>query len=112
MGPDTGHLAWGGVDVTDFWRTYADLIKTAHLKDINPKVMEEGQAKEWNYQEFKDHGIYTELGQGFVDFRALLEILKGVGFEGWLLVETDLTQLPTAFESAVISRRYLRGLGL
>ena len=112
MGPDTGHLAWGGADVTKFSRTYANLIKTAHLKDINPKVMEEGRAKEWDYQTFKDHGIYTELGQGCVDFPGLLEVLRGVGFQGWLLVETDITQLPTAFESAVISRRYMRGLGL
>lgn len=112
MGPDTGHLAWGGADVGDFFRHYADSIKTTHLKDINPQVLEEGRAKEWDYQEFKSHGILTELGQGFVDFPAILNVLKDAEFEGWLLVETDLTQLPSAFESAVISRQYLRSLGL
>jgi inosose dehydratase len=112
MGPDTGHLAWGGADVVQFFHQYADSIKTAHLKDIKLQVLEEGRAKGWDYQEFKSHGIYTELGQGMMDFPALLSILRGVGFEGWLLVETDVTQLPTALESAVVSRRYLRGLGL
>ena len=112
MGPDTGHLAFGGVDVVDFFRRYADSIKTVHLKDINPQVLEEGRQNEWDYQQFKDHGIYTELGQGCMDVPAILDILKEAGFEGWLLVETDITQLPTALESAVVSRRYLRGLGL
>jgi len=112
MGPDTGHLAWGGADVVQFFRDYADSIKTVHLKDIRQDVLEEGRARGWSYDEFKAHGIYTELGQGMVDISALLDILRGVGFEGWLLVETDVTQLPTAFESAVVSRRYLRSLGL
>ena len=85
---------------------------TGHLKDIDGDVLEEGRAEEWDYDTFKKHGIYTELGQGMIDFPALLEILEGVGFEGWLLVETDITQLPTALESAVVSREYLRSLGL
>ena len=112
MGPDTGHLAFGGADVVQFFRDYAESIKTVHLKDIDGDVLEEGRAEEWDYDTFKKHGIYTELGQGMIDFPALLEILEGVGFEGWLLVETDITQLPTALESAVVSREYLRGLGL
>ncbi len=112
MGPDTGHLAWGGADVVQFFRDYVDCIKTVHLKDIKRDVLEEGRAKGWDYQEFKSHGIYTELGQGMMDIPALLDILRGADFEGWLLVETDVTQLPTAFESAVVSRRYLRSLGL
>jgi inosose dehydratase len=112
MGPDTGHLAWGGADVVPFLRKYADLIKTVHLKDIKREVLEEGRAKEWTYGEFKDHGIFTELGQGTVDIPGLLALLKEAGFEGWVLVETDVTQLPTALESAILSRQYLRTLGL
>jgi inosose dehydratase len=112
MGPDTGHLAYGGADVVPFFRQYADLIKTVHLKDINRQVLEEGRAKEWDYAAFKEHGIYTELGQGMVDIPGLLAVLNDTGFEGWILVETDVTQLPTALESAIISRNYLRSLGL
>ena len=32
-------------------------------------------------------------------------------FDGWLIVETDVTQQPTAYESARISREYLNTLG-
>jgi inosose dehydratase len=73
--------------------------------------MQRGQP-DWGYRRYSDEGIWTELGRGAVDFPAILSILKGVGFSGWLIVETDVTQLPTALESAQISRRYLRQLGL
>lgn len=112
MGPDTGHLAWAGADVLQFCRDYASSIKTMHIKDVNPQVMQAGVAAEWDYRTFSDHGIWTELGQGCVDFPAVFQILEEAGFKGWLIVETDVTQLPTALESAEVSRRYLRTLGL
>jgi len=112
MGPDTGHLAWAGVDVVQFCRDYAESIKTMHLKDIDPQVLAEGREKRWDYRTFSDHGIFTELGQGFVDFPAVVRILDGVGFQGWLIAETDVTQQPTPLQSAQISREYLTRIGL
>jgi inosose dehydratase len=111
MGPDTGHLAWGGVDVVQFCREYAAAIKTMHIKDIDPHVLAEGREKNWDYRTFSEHGIFTELGTGFVDFPAVFSILEGVDFQGWLIVETDVTQRPSALMSAQISRRYLTSLG-
>lgn len=112
MGPDTGHLAWAGADVVQFCRDYASSIKTMHIKDVNKQVMDEGVAAQWDYRTFSDKGIWTELGQGCVDFPTIFQILADAGFSGWLIVETDVTQLPTALESAIVSRNYLRGLGL
>ena len=112
QGPDIGHLAWAGADVVQFCRDYADSIKTMHLKDINPEVMQEGREKEWDYRTFSERGIFTELGEGFVDFPAIFDILKDAGFQGWVIVETDVTQKPTALESAIISRNYLKSIGI
>jgi inosose dehydratase len=112
QGPDIGHLAWAGVDPVQFCRDYASSIKTMHIKDIDPAVLKEGVANEWNYGTFSAHGIFTELGEGMVDFPALFDVLKGAGFEGWVIVETDVTQKPTALESATISRNYLKSIGL
>jgi inosose dehydratase len=112
MGPDTGHLAWAGADVVQFCRDYASSIKTMHIKDVNPRVLAEGVPAEWDYLTFSDKGIWTELGQGCVDFPAVFQILQAAGFSGWLIVETDVTQLPTALESAMVSRTYLHTLGM
>lgn len=112
QGPDIGHLAWAGVDPVQFCRDYADSIETLHLKDINPWVLIEGLKAEWDYDTFSQHGIFAELGEGFVNFPALLKVLKDAGFDGWVIVETDVTQKASALESAIISRNYLKSLGL
>lgn len=112
LGPDTGHLAWAGADVLDFCRTYADRIKTLHVKDIDAAVREQGNAQGWDYGTFTKHGIFTELGDGSIDFPATFEILRAAGFAGWAIAETDVTQRATALESATISRAYLRQIGM
>jgi inosose dehydratase len=109
-GPDIGHLAWAGDDVVAYVRDYLADIVTLHVKDIDPAVLAEGVAKGWDYKAFSDHGIFTELGQGMVDFPALFDVLGGGSFQGWVVVETDVTQRPTALESATVSRDYLRSL--
>jgi inosose dehydratase len=111
-GPDIGHLAWAGDDVLAYTRDYLVNITTLHVKDIDPAVLADGVANGWDYSTFSDHGIFTELGQGMVDFPSLLDILRQGGFQGWLVVETDVTQRPTALESATVSRDYLRSLGM
>jgi inosose dehydratase len=112
LGLDTGHLAWAGTDTVAVCRRYADRIKTLHLKDIDDRVRLQGVEATWDYETFTKHGIFAELGEGSVDFPEIISILNDAGFEGWLIVETDVTQKPTALESATISREYLRGIGL
>lgn len=110
LGLDTGHLAWGGADAAAFCAKHAERIRSIHLKDIDEAVRRQGVAGRWDYSTFVDHGIFTELGKGCVDIASILESLGAVGYDGWLIVETDVTQLPTAFESATVSRQYLRSL--
>ena len=112
LGPDTGHLEWGGVDSVEFCRTHAASIKTIHLKDVNRAVLEEGVAARWDYGQFSDQGIWAEPGRGDIDFPAIFRSLEDAGFSGWIFVEVDVTQLPTPLESAVVSRQYLKSLGL
>jgi inosose dehydratase len=111
QGPDIGHLAWAGADVVQFCHDYASDIKTVHVKDIDPDVLKEGVENEWDYGTFSAKGIFAELGEGFVDFPAMFDILREADYEGWIIVETDVTQKPTALESATISRNYLRSIG-
>jgi inosose dehydratase len=112
LGPDTGHLAWGGADVVSFCRDYAGRIKAMHLKDINREIRDRGAREGWEYGKFTASGVFAELGEGFIDFPAVFDILRGAGFSGWLLAETDVTQKPSALESVTISRNYLRSLGI
>lgn len=112
LGLDTGHLQWGGADAVAVCRNHIDRIKTLHLKDISEEVRQQGVKAGWDYGTFVQHGIFAELGEGIVDFPALRSMLNDHGFAGWLIVETDVTQKPSALESATISRNYLKTLGL
>ncbi len=111
QGPDIGHLVWAGGDALQFCRDYGGSIKTVHIKDIDPKVLAEGRKKQWDYQAFSDHGIFTEIGQGCIDFPAVLAALEQAGYDGWIVVETDVTQKSSPSESAAISRKYLKSIG-
>jgi len=101
--PDSGQIAKGGADPVPIFRKYATRIQHVHLKDLSP---------EW--EEMKRAGVplrspagYAELGEGLVDFPAIFQIIKDVGFSGWLMAELDETKR-TARESAEISMRYLK----
>jgi inosose dehydratase len=112
QGPDIGHLVWAGADPVEFCRDYAEDIKSVHIKDIAPDVLEQGVTAGWEYGQFSEAGIFAELGEGCVDFPAIFTVLGDAGYEGWIIVETDRTMKPSALESATISRAYLRSLGL
>lgn len=112
QGPDIGHLVWAGADPIQFCKDYAADIKSVHIKDIAPAILQEGVAQAWDYGQFSSAGIFAELGEGCVDFPALFDVLKQADYDGWIIVETDRTMKPTAFESARISRAYLKRLGL
>jgi inosose dehydratase len=111
QGPDIGHLVWAGADPVQFCMDYAQDIFSLHVKDIDENVLTEGVTQAWDYGTFSARGIFTELGEGCVDFPALFEVLHIAGYTGWVIVETDVTQKPTALESAIISRKYLQSLG-
>lgn len=112
IGADTGHLAWAGIDVVAFARRHGDRIKTLHLKDVDAAVQARGAAEGWDYATFEQNAIWTEVGNGSVDFEGLFTVLSEHDFDGWLIVETDVTQLPSAAESAKVSRENLRKLGI
>jgi len=112
LGPDTGHLAWAGADPVAFCRDYLPRIKTLHLKDIDAAVRDRGRDAGWDYGTFSDNGVFVELGEGMVDLPAILGLLRDADFSGWLIVETDVTQKPTALESITVSREYLRSCGV
>ena len=112
LGLDTGHIAWAGDDAVEVCLHYLDRIRTLHLKDVDGAIREQGVNKNWEYGQFTAAGVFAELGEGVVDFPAILTPLFDAGFDGWLIVETDITMKASALKSATISRDYLRTLGL
>jgi len=111
-GPDLGHLAWAGADPVAYLRDYGQAVRSLHIKDYQAAVRAEGIAAGWDYSGFSEHGIWTEIGQGDIDWPAAFALLQAQAYGGWVIVETDDTQRVSAFESALISRDGLQRLGV
>jgi inosose dehydratase len=105
--PDTGHLAWAGVDVRALISDYADRIPFVHVKDCRLSVAAEGRAGDWDYKKIVRSGLWAEPGRGELP---LVEILGALGndFGGWLMVEVDKPDIADPYESAVASATWMR----
>jgi len=106
--PDVGQIAKGGGDAIKAVQDYKALIRHVHLKDFVGVTVEfDEEGKEIDPTGYVS---YVPLGEGVVDIPAILDILKGVGYDGWLMVELDGT--PRAprppLEAAAMSKRYLQ----
>lgn len=112
IGLDTGHLAYASGDVPDFIATYGSRIKILHLKDVFRKVLDDARRNKWDYRTAQDHGLWAELGEGTLDFRAVFDQLDWTGFDGWAIVEIDRTTKPTPRDSIAACYAHLASIGL
>lgn len=115
---DTGHYAFGAGPggcqaLHDAFDRFGERIWHVHFKDCDPDVAEQAREQAWDYFEAVRHGIFCELGDGCVDFSAVIDALHDLQYEGWIVVEQDvLPGMGAPRESARRNREYLSGVGL
>jgi inosose dehydratase len=112
---DTGHLLIGGTDPAELARQVPDRIAHTHIKDVDASKAKQVQSGRLSYTEAVRDGMYRPVGQGDVDFAAIVTSLRGRDYDGWYVLEQDtiLTEEPRG-EGPVadvhISVEHLRGL--
>lgn len=110
---DTGHWRFGGGDPVADLRRFAGRVWYVHFKDHDPQVAQRSREQGWDGPRSVGEGVFPELGQGDIDFPAVLRVLDEIAYEGWIVVEQDvLPGLGTPKESARRNREYLAGIGL
>lgn len=110
---DTGHYRFGGGDPVAGLRQHAGRIWHVHFKDCHPDVAARSRAEGWDYLKSLHHGVFCELGQGDVDFPAVLTALREMNYSGWIVVEQDvLPGMGRPKESARRNRLYLSQIGI
>ncbi len=115
---DTGHYLYGSGRndpqiVQGGLERFADRIWYLHFKDCQPDIAAQARTEHWDYLTAVGHGVFCELGQGNVDFPAVLDWLRSRTDQRWVLVEQDvLPGMGAPKESAERNRAYLKSLGL
>ncbi|HEU4571091.1 MAG TPA: TIM barrel protein [Candidatus Limnocylindrales bacterium] len=114
---DTGHVRFGGGDPVALARDYADVITHVHLKDCRSSVIREVAGRGGGMEDDLRAGAFVDLGQGDSGIAEVVDVLRGRGYAGWMVVEQDTRLLGTdTIERLRTSQRrnreFLRGLGL
>ena len=86
---DTGHLLFGGGDVMATLNRWGDRVRHVHYKDIRPDVVAGIRAGNGSFLDAVVAGAFTVPGNGCIDFQAVTNALKAMGYAGWIVVEAE-----------------------
>jgi len=87
---DTGHAWFGGAtDVTVPLARHLHRVVHVHCKDVRAQVVRSARNDGWSFLTGVMNGTFTVPGDGVIDFDAVLTLLHGGGYEGWLVVEAE-----------------------
>lgn len=108
FGPDTGHMAWAGVDVLGVISDYADRLVAVHLKDIFLANAEAGKAADTSYFDMTQPGrLWAEPGLGELDMDAIIAAFPA-SFDGDFMIEVDVPSIESKRESHEVSYNWAR----
>ena len=100
--PDTAHLTIAQDDPVQAVRMFPQRLAAVHLKDWNSSF--------GRYSHRYAHG-FTGLGQGVVNLKGVVQALKELNFQGWIIAEQDSPEVSPA-ESALLCANWLATEGL
>ena len=112
---DTGHHAFCGGDPVEFMRKHHDRVSYMHLKSPDRAMLERVRAEGIPLERASELGVFRELSLGMIDFREMSKVLNDSGFDGWVIVEDELSRRPAPGATLPVVRRtrqYLREIGM
>ncbi len=86
---DSGHLLFGGGDVMATLNRWANRVHHVHFKDIRPDIVADVRENDQSFLDAVIAGAFTVPGDGCIDFQAIANVLKGMNYEGWIVVEAE-----------------------
>lgn len=112
---DTGHFAYGGVDINAFIKKYKDRVPYLHIKNCDKEILEQMHREGWSYQKAVDQGLMCcPPERGLVDYASLKQTLEEINYDGYVIVEESIYPAPPekAFELGKNTFRYLKSIGI
>ena len=108
---DTGHLLFAEADYEKILKKYILKINHVHCKDIRMHVLKNSLKKNLSFRQSFLDGVFTVPGDGYIDYKPLLKILKKNKYNKWLVIEAEQDpKKANPFEYAKIGQNYLKNI--
>jgi inosose dehydratase len=109
---DTGHAYFGGAaNPVTLLEKHVKRVVHVHCKDVRASVIAQARNDSWSFLNGVINGTFTVPGDGSIDYKAALTVLKNAGYEGWLVVEAEQDPaVAPSYEYAKKGFDTLRGL--
>ena len=105
---DTGHMLFAGGNSIKMTEDFMERIIHVHCKDIRKNVLEKSLKNDSTFRQAFLDGAFTVPGDGCIDYKPFLTVLKNRNYEGWLVVEAEQDPAKAnPFEYAKIGYNYL-----
>jgi len=105
---DTGHMLFAGGNSIKLTEDFMERIIHVHCKDIRKDVLEKSLKNDSTFRQAFLDGAFTVPGDGCIDYKPFLTVLKNRNYEGWLVVEAEQDPAKAnPFEYAKIGYNYL-----
>jgi inosose dehydratase len=110
---DTGHAFLAGIELDAVLDRWGERLDYVHLKDVRADVRDEAIRHRTGFWRAVADGVFCPLGEGAVDFEALLVRLEALGFNGPVTIEQDRRPgvASSPEEDVAASVRYLESHG-
>ena len=105
---DTGHMLFAKGNSVKLAKNFSERLIHVHCKDIRKKILDNSLKNDSTFRQAFLDGAFTVPGDGCIDYKSFLKVLKDSNYEGWLVVEAE--QDPSKanpFEYAKIGYNYL-----
>ena len=105
---DTGHMLFAGGNSIKLTEDFIERIIHVHCKDIRKDVLEKSLKNDSTFRQAFLDGAFTVPGDGCINYKPFLTILKNKNYKGWLVVEAEQDPAKAnPFEYAKIGYNYL-----
>ncbi len=105
---DTGHMLFAGGNSIKLTEDFMERIIHVHCKDIRKNVLEKSLKNDSTFRQAFLDGAFTVPGDGCIDYKPFLTVLKDKNYEGWLVVEAEQDPAKAnPFKYAKIGYNYL-----
>jgi inosose dehydratase len=86
---DTGHMLFAQGNSIKLINEFSEKLIHVHCKDIRKDILDKSLKNDSTFRQAFLDGAFTVPGDGCIDYKPFLKVLKDKNYSGWLVVEAE-----------------------